>query len=240
MKRVISIVVLLFLPFCGFTQAIFAHNDYATPWPFYNAFKLKVSYIEADIFLRDDHLLVAHDRREIDQSKTLQNMYLDPLARKIDSLYGVTLMIDVKTEGAPTLEALVKTLEQYPQLTSSKKLSITISGSYPPPAEWNNYPGYIKFDGRPWVEYTPEQLQRVTLISTNYTSVSSWGGRGKVPPDELAKLKKVIDEVHKLGKPVRFWASPDHVNAWEAFIAMGIDVLNTDHIDELATYLADH
>jgi alkaline phosphatase len=240
MKRLIVIVILGVFPLCAFSQAIFAHNDYVKPKPFYNAFKLKASYIEADIFLRDDNLLVAHERREIDGSKTLRNMYLEPLAQRIDSLYGLTLMIDLKTEGAPTLAALVKILEQYPQLTSSKNLSITISGSYPPPAEWNNYPEYIKFDGRPWIEYTPEQLRRVTLISTNYTSVSSWGGRGKIPPDELSKLKKVIDDVHKVGKPVRFWGSPDHSNAWEAFVAMGIDIINSDHIDELAAYLANH
>lgn len=234
------IIALLLLPCCAAAQSIFAHNDYAKPMPFHHAFKLRANYIEADVFLKDETLLVAHTRSEIDHSKTLEKMYLDPLAERIDSLYGLTLMIDLKTDGAETLAALVRVLGQYPQLTSSKNLSITISGNYPPPAEWNNYPEYIKFDGRPWINYTPGQLQRVTLISTSYTSVSSWSGRGKIPPQERRRLMQVIDEVHRLGKPVRFWGSPDHENAWEKFIAMGIDVLNSDHIDELANYLADH
>ncbi|HZY78254.1 MAG TPA: glycerophosphodiester phosphodiesterase [Cyclobacteriaceae bacterium] len=237
----VRLLFLLFLmPFCGIAQAIFAHNDYVKPKPFYNAFALKASYIEADVFLRDNDLLVAHDRSELDPSRTLRNMYLDPLAAKTDSLYGLTLMIDLKTEGTPTLTSLVKILAQYPQLTSSKNLSITISGSYPPPTEWNKYPAYIRFDGRAGIQYTPEQLQRITLISTSYGSVSSWNGKGTIPSSDLSKLKKVIDEVHKNGKPVRFWGSPDEPNAWDAFIAAGIDVLNSDHINELSAYLANH
>jgi alkaline phosphatase len=96
-------------------QAIFAHNDYLKAKPFFNAFELKVAYIEADIFLENGQLLVAHTRQEIDPSKTLESMYLQPLSQKVKDangkLYGITLMIDLKTAGAPTMDALVKTLE---------------------------------------------------------------------------------------------------------------------------------
>ena len=45
---------------------IFAHNDYVRAKPFYTAYELGVGYIEADVYLIDGKLLVAHQRREID------------------------------------------------------------------------------------------------------------------------------------------------------------------------------
>ncbi|HMJ71530.1 MAG TPA: phosphatidylinositol-specific phospholipase C/glycerophosphodiester phosphodiesterase family protein [Cyclobacteriaceae bacterium] len=243
MIRLASIFILTLPAFCGLSQSIFAHNDYIKAEPFYKAFDLKAAYIEADIFLRDEKLLVAHTRLEIDPSKTIQTMYLDPISEKVkagnDSLYGLTLMIDLKTEGAPTLAALVNVLEQYPMLTSCPGLSITVSGSYPPPGEWKNYPDYIRFDGRPRMEYTREQLDRITLISTSFNSVSSWNGKGEIPARDLQKIKTVIDEAHKLGKPVRFWASPDAPNAWTKFIGIGVDVLNSDDVQALAIFLKE-
>jgi alkaline phosphatase len=220
-------------------QTIFAHNDYLKADPFHAAFNLKAAYIEADIFLQDGELRVAHTRSEIDPSKTLRKMYLDPLSIKATEgkIYGLTLMIDLKTEGAPTLVALVKTLEQYPHLTSDPRLSITVSGSYPPASEWNNYPDYISFDGRPGITYTTEQLKRITLISTSFSSVSSWTGKGEIPSADLQKIKRTIDEVHDHGKPVRFWGSPDTPYAWGKFASMGVDVLNSDNVGELFDFL---
>lgn len=220
-------------------QAIFAHNDYAKARPFYNAFELKTSFIEVDIFLRDGNLLVAHTRSEIDPAKTLESMYLLPLSKNIDKLYSLTLMIDLKTEGAPTMTALVKTLEKFPQLTSHPTLFIAVSGSYPPPAEWSDYPSFISFDGRPGIEYTPEQLQRIVLISTSFGSVSNWKGKGDIPADDAAKIKKIIADAHKLGRGIRFWGSPDFENAWGKFIQVGVDVLNSDNIEGLSKYLSD-
>jgi alkaline phosphatase len=243
MIRLASIFILTLQALCGLSQSIFAHNDYVKAEPFIKAYELKASYIEADIFLREEKLLVAHTRLEIDRSKTLQKMYLDPILEKINtgdgSLYGLTLMIDLKTDGAPTLAALVNILEQYPKLRSCPGLSITVSGSYPPPAEWKNYPDYILFDGRPNIAYTQEQLKKITLISTSFNSVSSWNGKGEIPADDLQKIKKVVDEAHKLGKPVRFWASPDVPNAWKKFIDIGVDVLNSDNVEALAAFLKE-
>lgn len=221
--------------------AIFAHNDYIKPNPFFRAFELKVSYIESDIFLEDGKLLVAHTRKEIDTSKTLESMYLIPLSQKVKEgkgvLYGLTLMIDLKTDGIPAMDMLVKTIEKYPELIACKGLSFTISGSYPPPAQWTNYPDYITFDGRPGVNYTPEQIKKLRLISTSFGSVSSWKGDGEIPSDDLKKIRQVIDFSHKLNMPVRFWGSPDQPNAWGKFISIGVDILNSDNVDQLSNYL---
>ena len=54
-------------------SSIFSHNDYAQPDPFFNAYKNKVGYIEADVFLKNDELFVAHVQREINKHKTLDS-----------------------------------------------------------------------------------------------------------------------------------------------------------------------
>src|SRR5687767_9933128 len=83
---------------------VFAHNDYVRPKPFYTAYDLGVGYIEADVFLQDGDLLVAHHRNEIVPGRTLEKLYLQPLLEKIQkhgSVYDdagrtLTLMIDLK------------------------------------------------------------------------------------------------------------------------------------------------
>lgn len=239
--NLVLIVVLTLSPLLVAAQAVFAHNDYVKPNPFFRAYDLKVQYIESDVFLENGTLLVAHTKQEIDPSKTLESMYLIPLSKKAKEsngvLYGVTLMIDLKTEGVPTLKALVKTLEKFPELISCKGLSFTISGSYPPPAQWLNYPDYITFDGRPNVDYTSAQVKKLRLISTSFGSVSSWQGTGDIPEEDVKKMKLVIGQAHKLNMPVRFWGSPDQENAWAKFIDLGVDVLNSDNIELLSKFL---
>ncbi|MEI9917690.1 MAG: hypothetical protein WDO14_02685 [Bacteroidota bacterium] len=243
MKRILILLIVLSVSSQLRAQAIFAHNDYLKPRPFYNAFELKVAYIEADVFLENNQLLVAHTKEEIDPSKTLESMYIEPLSQKVKeangNLYGLTLMIDLKTEGAPTMSALIKLLEKYPEIKTCSNLWITMSGNYPPPDEWKNYPGYITFDGRPEGKYTIENLKRLRLISTSFSSVSNWNGQGEIPPKEEAKLRKVIDQAHTLGFPMRFWAMPDFENAWDKLEAIGLDILNSDKIDELSKHLSN-
>ena len=215
-------------------QRIFAHNDYLKPKPFYTAFDLKADYIEADIFLQNGVLVVAHDSTEIDPSKTLESMYLKPLLKKREELYGVTLMIDLKVQ---VMDVLVKELEKFPALISHPNFTVAISGNYPPPSEWKKYPAYIWFDGRPNINYTEDQKERLKMISTSFSSVSKWNGNGGIPEPDLTKIREVIDHAHKLNQPVRFWGAPDFENAWDKLEAIGVDVINSDNIEKLAAHL---
>lgn len=222
-------------------QDIFSHNDYHAARPFYGAFEAGATYIESDIFLKDDQLLVGHTQSELIATKTIQAMYLEPLRQlakegKLDR--KIVLMVDIKTKATPTLDALTKVLYQFPELTTQSLLQITISGNYPSPSEWSNYPPFIHFDGRPGIDYTKDQLNRVTLISSSFKDWSSWKGKGKLPPQDERKLTQVIDKVHGKGKPVRFWASPDVQTAWQKWLELKIDIINTDHPADVAVFLS--
>ncbi len=225
---------------------IFSHNDYKNPIPFYGAYDRQAGYIEADVFLKDGKLLVAHEAAEQDPAKTLESLYLIPLNDKVISNKGfvyrdgsksLALMIDLKTEGVSTLKALVDLVGKYPSLTECRTLAITVSGNMPVPSSWSGYPHFIHFDGRPGNTYTDEQWKRITLVSSSLRDYTSWNGKGVIPQAEREHIVQVIKTAHDKKKPVRFWAMPDFTNAWIKLMDLGVDVLNTDHVEDLSEFL---
>ncbi len=237
-----SLPVLLVLSLSSIAKAqdIFSHNDYHSKRPLYGAFEIGAVYIECDVFLKDGQLLVGHTLAELQTSKTIEAMYLQPiaeLAKQGKLNRKLVLMVDLKTKGTPTLQSLVEKLQQFPELTTHASFRTTISGNYPPPQEWSGFPTFIYFDGRPGIDYTQDQLDRITLISSSFKDWSSWKGKGELSAKDETKLHRVIEEVHQKGKPVRFWASPDSPDAWKRYIELSIDIINTDHPAEVAAFL---
>lgn len=225
---------------------VFAHNDYVREKPFYTAYDLGVGYIEADVFLLNNELMVAHHKREISAGRTLDTLYLKPLHEMVkmnrgyayrDPKQKLTIMIDLKTEGIPTLNAIVTQLNKYPLLTRCPTLQFMISGSVPDPAKWKTYPDFIFFDGRPGIRYTEEQLKRVSMISTGFGSQSRWAGKGKIPEDDLLKISALVEKAHSKGKPFRFWGTPDFPMAWRELMALNMDVIVTDKVQALVDFV---
>jgi alkaline phosphatase len=251
MKCIIAAVFVLLVAHHGIAQdytpaSIFAHNDYVQANPFHDAYNLRVGYIEADVFLHDGELLVAHTRLEIKKQNTLDGLYLKPLSDRIAENNGsaypgskqiLTLMIDLKTDGVRTLDKVVEILKEFPLLVSTPTLQVMVSGSVPDPALWINYPDFIHFDGRPAINYTVDQLRRVSMISTSFRDHSKWNGRDPMPQEDKDKIQSLIQAVHAKGKPIRFWATPDFPQAWETLMDLKMDVIVTDNVKELAEYI---
>lgn len=247
-----SLIVLL-LALCCAAHAqrydesrVFAHNDYAGPSPFHQAYALQVGYIEADVFLKDGRLMVAHEQEEIRADRTLEQLYLEPLRRGLSQNAGyaysdvkrqLTLMIDIKTEGVQTLNAIVDALRSYPEITDSPTLQIMISGNVPAPDVWNSYPDFIYFDGRPGKPYSPEQWDRISMISTSFRSHFNWDGEGKLSSAARRKIRDLMAAAHEQGKKFRFWATPDSENAWQQLKAVNADVIVSDRVPELVDFL---
>jgi alkaline phosphatase len=229
---------------------VLSHNDYAQASPFTNAYNLEVGYIEADIYLRGGSLLVAHDSNEIDPGRTLRNSYLDPVSEKIKSNAGtiypdatksMVLMIDLKTNGEQTIPYLIQLLISYPNLINKKNnLKIVLSGSVPASTNWDQYPDYIWFDGRPTNTYDVHSLKRIAFISTNFKNYSKWDGKDSISKEDDDKILALIDQVHAINKPLRFWATPDTENAWAYLLKRNVDILGTDKVSELCVWLANN
>jgi alkaline phosphatase len=223
-----------------------AHNDYEKPFPFFEAYNQQFGSIEADIFLQNDTLLVAHEARQLSNAKTLEVLYLLPLQAAIQKNNGyvyadtskvLQLMIDIKTTAVPTLDQLIKTLASYPSITQAGSVIITISGSRPDPAMFTTYPAFIHFDGELKKNYTSGALSKIVMLSDNFKNYSQWNGKGRIPEDEMKAITTAIDKAHAAGKKVRFWNAPDIINSWYSFMQLGVDYINTDQVTAMATFL---
>lgn len=223
-----------------------SHNDYEQDFPFSAAWKNGFGSIEADIFLDNGRLIVAHEQKQVARGWTLDSLYLQPILQCIktnkgyvypDTTRKLQLMIDLKTGAASTLPKLVELLDHYPELTANRSLQLVVTGNKPPAADFINWPSWMQFDGDLKIVYTKEQLERVGLFSDNFARYSTWNGKGRLPQKEWEAIDAMVKKAHALGKKIRFWNAPDILNSWNAFIKLNIDYINTDHIEPISIFL---
>ena len=222
-----------------------SHNDYDQPVPFSHAYNRGFGAIEADVFLLNNQLFVAHDQDKIRKDKSLVAQYLQPLKARLtrDVDRQISLLIDIKGDYRNILPELIRELEPLQQFmtntASAGRLRILISGNRPPPQEFKNYPEYIAFDEDLLHTYTAEELKRVSQISLRFSNYSTWTGAGMLPERDSVALQTVIHAAHSLNKPIRFWDAPDNANGWTELLNLGVDIIGTDRIDALASFLEE-
>jgi alkaline phosphatase len=221
-----------------------AHNDYMHPVPFHTAYDAGFGSIEADVFPVNGVLLVSHNKQAIQQGRSLERLYLNPLLNELkkNSKRKLNLLIDIKENYKTSLDLLVKELEPLKNylVTQNNKLkpvTILISGERPPPCEYKNYPGYIFFDDDLKLPHRPGEWKRVGLVSLSFEKYSSWNGEEMVSTGDRNELMHVVDSVHNAKKKIRFWAAPDNENSWNLQMKLGVDLIGTDKIAELSRFL---
>ncbi len=232
-----------------------AHNDYLHDRPLFDALDHGFTSVEADIFLVDGKLLVAHTERELDPEKSLEKLYLNPLRERIKasggSVYGdgkpFHLLIDLKSSGEPTYAALHATLANYAEMLSRTKdgthksgaVSISISGDRPIAVIKNQSERYAGIDGRISDLDSNDPADVMPLISDNWFSHFRWLGTGEFKEADRQKLRDYVNRAHAKGRKVRFWAAPDNPSAWSELQAAGVDLINTDNLAGLEAFLRE-
>jgi hypothetical protein len=220
-----------------------SHNDYVQAVPFFHAYNAGFGAIEADIFMVNGTLLVAHDAKHLNPANTFKKLYLDPIkaALKKDTSRQLTLLIDLKQDYWYLMPELIHDLKPLRKFCKGHnpngKLLILISGNRPPPSLFGTYPDYIFFDEDLLHIYTADELNKVGQVSLQFSRYAKWKGIGAIPAKDEARLKQVIDSVHALGKPIRFWDAPDNPNGWKVLMKLHADVIGTDLIDQLSAFL---
>ncbi|MET8246923.1 phosphatidylinositol-specific phospholipase C/glycerophosphodiester phosphodiesterase family protein [Streptomyces sp. NPDC005202] len=240
-----------------------AHNDYEHPRPLFDALDHRFGSVEADIYLVGDQLLVAHDPVELDPRRTLESLYLDPLAARVKANHGsvyrggrrpLQLLIDIKTEGSSTYLELDRHLTRYQHLFTTYAhqrvhpgpVTAVISGDRAARAPMEAQTVRRAFyDGRLTDLGSPAPASFVPLISDNWTLNFTWLGDGPFPDAERLKLRGIVQKAHAHGQKVRFWATPDTAGPardalWSELLAAGVDHLNTDDLAGLEAFLDAH
>ena len=244
----------MFILFAGYLNAqpikIHSHNDYTRRVPFYQAYAQQCSSIEADVFAtaRADELLVAHNSDDLHSALTLDELYIEPLVAIFRQNGGrawrnsektMVLLVDLKTPADSTLPRVIKKLAQYPDVfdptNNPYAVRVVISGSVPLAEQFETYPSFIYFDGSR-TDYTPQQLQRIFMISMSLRRQIGWNGQHSISASDSATLSKIVEQAHALGKPIRFWATPDNANVWKTLHELGVDYINTDRPEACAAF----
>jgi hypothetical protein len=233
-----------------------AHNDYAHRRPLFDALSHGFASVEADVFLHKGGLHVGHTWLDVwanPPGRTLEALYLAPLARRVRANGGHVhaagkpffLLIDIKTAGGPTYEAVHAALAKYPDVFSGLKdgkftrraVTAVISGDVPRDAIRKQKERFAGIDGRPGDLDSAEPAHLMPWISAAWGPHFRWRGEGPMPAEERAKLAGMVKKAHAAGRMVRFWATPEKVSVWKELRAAGVDLINTDRLGELRGFL---
>jgi glycerophosphoryl diester phosphodiesterase len=209
--------------------------------------------VEADIHLVDGQLLVGHDPEDVRPGRTLEALYLEPLAERVRRNDGrvlrqgppFSLLVDLKTEGPPTYARLRQTLAKYAHMLTTTRggriepqaVTVVISGNRPREAVAADDPRYCGVDGRLSDLDALPPVELMPWISDNYRQHFRWTGEGPQPEDEKAKLREIVKRAHAAGRKVRLWATPDTPALWQALAEADVDLINTDNLEGLARFL---
>jgi hypothetical protein len=237
----------------GIQPRAHAHNDYVHERPLLDALSFGFCSFEADIWLVDGELLVAHDRGGVDPARTLDRLYLRPLWERFQANGGrihtepaaFTLLIDIKSDGAETFGVLDRKLAEYaPMLThftddatTAGAVTVVISGNRATDVILASSPRRAGIDGRLSDLEGPLNRHQMPLVSDNWTQHFGWMGRGDMPADEVSKLEAVVAKAHQRGMRIRFWNIPQTEAVWSRLYDAGVDLLNADDLGRLAALL---
>lgn len=237
-----------------------AHNDYLHPRPLHDALHRGFTSVEADIYLVDGQLLVAHDLVNVLPDRTLAALYLTPLLERVHQNGGRVyrggpqfwLLIDIKSEAEVTYAALRMELEQYADILTTYASAgakqgpvvVIISGNRPRQTMENEAVRYAAYDGRLEDLGTGVPADFIPLISDRWGAFFTWTGEGPMPDDEREQLLSVVTMAHAGGRRVRFWATPDDPGAareaiWRALVTADVDLINTDDLEGLQRFLLE-
>jgi glycerophosphoryl diester phosphodiesterase len=230
-----------------------AHNDYWHTRPLNDAIDHGFTSIEADVFLVDGKLLVGHEPSELQLERTLESLYLAPLARHIQANRGglhkrdrqFLLLVDVKSDAEKTYTQLQKELSKYADLLTVSEngrvrpgaVTVIISGNRPRIDNTSADRLFAGLDGRisDLKSYTPSHV--MPMISDNWRSHFLWNGEGPMPRSERAKLNDIVRKAHAADRLVRFWGTPENELVWQELRSAEVDLIGTDQLERLSRFL---
>ncbi|MBG6218214.1 hypothetical protein IWX75_002695 [Arthrobacter sp. CAN_A6] len=240
--------------------AAHAHNDYEHDRPLSDALEHGFTSVEADVWLVDGELLVAHDLEDVTAGVTLESLYLDPLDDLVDGRAGSVypgwdgefqLLVDIKGDAEQTYAALETELDEHRSLLtrfSNGKVkpgavSVVVSGNRPLATMTADQQRSSFYDGRASDLGSALPSSLMPLISSNWNQLFTWQGVGEMPPPERGKLRAYLATAHEQDARVRFWATPDLPGAarealWSELADAGVDHINTDDLETLEQFLA--
>jgi hypothetical protein len=248
-----TFVVCLYLFVAGSAHAelagrtpVYSHNDYLQPVPLRTALHLGVRGVEADYWVVDGALMVAHERANIVESNTLQSLYLDPLRQRIQGQGRVyhsrgdfILNIEAKEPGIEAYRALVAVLAQYPDILTVVRngsvdaghVQVVLVGWHPPLDELlAEEVRYVAVQSH--YRDLPDDHERypahlLKMITQNYNDKMISRGQNRF----ARRLQAVVAATSAVpGRICRVYNVPTDAATYEFVLSAGVDMIGTKDI----------
>lgn len=226
----------------------FSHNDYQHKLPLFEALNNGYTYIEADVYVHKNRLVVTHVLPIIHHHRTLEGLYLAPLAKYISANNGqiypgynqpVTLMIDIKSDPVKTYQLLKPLLEKY-HAALNGQVSIVLSGNKPYGQVIADTTKLVTLDADLCkINRTAADDKLLAMASCKYSKLLKWKGTGALSLKDRLNLTAYVRQAHLCGAKVRLWHSPDSPVVWHQLLQCGVDLINTDKLSRLREFLTN-
>lgn len=230
-----------------------AHNDYEHARPLLDALDQGFASVEADVHLVDGRLLVAHDRSKVQPERTLEALYLDPLAERIrtnggfvyDRATEFTLLVDIKADAAGSYAVLKPLLARHPALytrfTDTNRtqgpITVILSGDRPREIVKSEPVRWCAIDGLLADLDTNPSPYLIPLISESWRPTFAWFRDEQMTEADRGKLRALVTRTHQQGRRIRFWGVQDQPYVWRELRDAGVDLINTDRLADLKQFL---
>jgi hypothetical protein len=256
-----SILALLFLfNFNSFARAddkpldrAHAHNDYNHQRPLFDALNHRFCSIEADIYLTNGQLLVAHDLKDVQPDRSLEKLYLKPLLEQVRKNGGrvyrdgppVILLIDVKSDAPTTYAVLRDVLKNYAGMLTkfdhdtiqTNAVMVVVTGNRATEIIAKEEVRYAACDGG-IDDLEPEKPSALfPQISAEWRKYFQWKGIGPIPVEDKNRLREIVEKTHRQGRRLRFWGTPDKPEFWRELFDAQVDLIGADDLDKLEKFL---
>jgi len=231
-----------------------AHNDYAHPRPLFDALDSGFCSVEADIFLANGNLLVAHFPLWMRPERTLESLYLEPLrerARRFEEKIfpdaeTFYLWIELKTDAPSTYAVLRKVLEKYSDILTRYEnntvipgaVTVILTGNANLDLIRNESVRYVGIDGRLGALDSNISAAMIPTVSLDWMREFSRFA-GELSPAQQKKLEEQVRKAHERGRKLRYWNAPDYEAFWSVLYDAGVDLINTDRLQRLQKFLTE-
>lgn len=225
----------------GFLPHAHSHNDYLQKRPLLDAVESRISSVEADIWLENGKILVAHERGK--WSGEFEELYLKPLDQlwhqnalpvREDKMF--MLWLDIKDGTAELREHLQKLLASYTWTHTADpnraRVEIILTGDKDSKEAFvTEHPSeFVTRDSNSFLDGDPSSSPGWSWYALNWKKIATWNGIGTIPKEERERLRLLVSKIHAKGRKLRLWNHPATLAFWQEASSAGVDLLGTDQM----------